>query len=652
MLYSINVYIDSGGIILMKKKESKTTLIRDALKALQIKRFTLAIHDQSFPSFADEEIGYGSIYSRGAVDLLSFVKELGFDTVQLGPQGKTTRFNISPYNSSIFSKNPLLLSLWRLNEKYPFLLSGQDLEKLTDSTPCNTEISDYEVDNERAWDTVEKTVSKVFSKFSERKNIDPEFLERFVKFRRIISKGPDWLEKDAVFEVLSSQYGTDDWKKWTGPDNSFIDRDLYCSANLHDKALERIKRIHEKNSEKIEKYALVQFLLAEQHLETRAEVKRKGLRLYGDMQIGYSFQDIWALRDLFLKNYYMGAPPSRTNPEGQPWGYPVLDPDLYHVKNDFGSAMILMKTRIEKMFSEFDGLRIDHPHGLVCPWVYKLSDPDPYHSVQNGARLFSSPNLSDHPDLAKYSIVSPQQISTDPDCKRYDDNRVQNLTDEQTDRYAVMLDLILELAKKAGVSQDDILCEVLSTWPYPLRQVMTRRGLGRFCVTQKADPFNSRDVYRRENTSPQDWIMAGNHDTKPVLLVAEKNTGSQWYSARCRILAQELVPESGRDEYYSLLTRNPREFRDAMIAELFLGPAQNVSVFFPDLFGMKEIYNKPGVMDTQNWKLRVPRKFRDFYAGPTQSGNAPKLEKCLAMALRARFRNITEIERLCRNLET
>ncbi|NLW33242.1 MAG: hypothetical protein GXY77_17495 [Fibrobacter sp.] len=88
-----------------------------------------------------------------------------------------------------------------------------------------------------------------------------------------------------------------------------------------------------------------------------------------------------------------------------------------------------------------------------------------------------------------------------------------------------------------------------------------------------------------------------------------------------------------------------------MIAELFLGPAQNVSVFFPDLFGMKEIYNKPGVMDTKNWKLRVPRYFRDFYVGQTESGNAPKLEKCMAMALRVKFKDNPEIEKLCRNLE-
>jgi 4-alpha-glucanotransferase len=51
-----------------------------------------------------------------------------------------------------------------------------------------------------------------------------------------------------------------------------------------------------------------------------------GLKLYGDLQIGISAKDAWAYQGLFLDNYLMGAPPSRTNPEGQPWNYPVLDP--------------------------------------------------------------------------------------------------------------------------------------------------------------------------------------------------------------------------------------------------------------------------------------------------------------------------------------
>ena len=64
----------------------------------------------------------------------------------------------------------------------------------------------------------------------------------------------------------------------------------------------------------------------------------------------------------------MGAPPSRTNPEGQPWNYPVLDPDQYATR-----VRELVTLRADKSFDEYDSLRIDHPHGLICPWVYSSS---------------------------------------------------------------------------------------------------------------------------------------------------------------------------------------------------------------------------------------------------------------------------------------
>lgn len=635
-------------------KNTETLWVREALKWLGIKRFTLAIHDQSFPSCADEETGYGSLYTRGASDFLDFIKDLGFDTIQLGPQGKISRSNISPYNSAIFSKNPLFLSLWRLGKNCPFLLDNcQFFEKNDKNHYSDFSGNVYSADIEKAWNITEQAVSVLYDNFLKNGETEPEFLEKFNEFRlKNKERFPNWLKHDTIFEILSLQYGTDDWTKWNGPNNSFLDSNLFCRNNFGNNNVQRrISTLFENNREKAEKYALVQFLLACQHKETRTEIKNRGLRIYGDMQIGYSNMDIWSLRDLFLKGYYLGAPPSRTNPAGQPWGYPVLEPALYYHKGTIGLSLALINERVKKMFSEFDGLRIDHPHGLVCPWVYKKSDRDQYHSVQNGARLFSSPCSLGHPCLAKYSIVSPRQLSCDSDCKPYDDNRITSLTDEQTDRYAVIIDIILETAKNVGVTKDDILCEVLSTLPYPLGQVMRARGLGRFCVTQKADPFNPDDVYRRENTSPQDWIMAGNHDTKPLFLVADERMGTEWYSARCGILAQELKNGNERGEYYSILVKNSREFRDAMVAELFLGPAQNVMIFFPDLLGMMEIYNRPGVTDKKNWTLRVPRNFREFYEKQVKSGNAPKLGKCLAMALRAKFRDNRECEELCRNLE-
>ena len=103
----------------------------------------------------------------------------------------------------------------------------------------------------------------------------------------------------------------------------------------------------------------------------------------------------------------MGAPPSRTNPLGQPWNYPLLDPRHYYGsdRRQAGPGLLLVRQRLEKMAEEFDGLRLDHPHGLICPWVYKADQLDPFAAVQQGARLFASPDLADHPALAEFAIV-------------------------------------------------------------------------------------------------------------------------------------------------------------------------------------------------------------------------------------------------------
>ncbi|WP_304503324.1 hypothetical protein [Corallococcus soli] len=153
------------------------------------------------------------------------------------------------------------------------------------------------------------------------------------------------------------------------------------------------------------------------------------------------------------------------------------------------------------MLSEYDGLRIDHPHGLVCPWVYRAGQADPLRAVQGGARLFSSPDLPDHPELARYAIVAPEQL--DRARARHADGWVKSLTPEQVGRYARLFDTVVRAARERGRAREDVLCEVLSTLPFELSQVMARDGLGRFRVTQKADLDNPADVYRSENASPR-----------------------------------------------------------------------------------------------------------------------------------------------------
>ena len=71
----------------------------------------LAIHDASFPAAEGEDSGRGTPYGRGGLAFAQFVRGLGFDGIQLGPQGQTSRINPSPYDGSLFSRNILSLDL-------------------------------------------------------------------------------------------------------------------------------------------------------------------------------------------------------------------------------------------------------------------------------------------------------------------------------------------------------------------------------------------------------------------------------------------------------------------------------------------------------------------------------------------------------------
>ncbi len=641
-----------GTVDIMSPVNYKTALIERALRLLGIERLTLAIHDLSFPSAPDEEIGRGSPYSRGGREFFAFARKLGFNGVQLGPQGKTTQDDPSPYTGTIFSKNILSLAPGSLAENPAFagLVAWSDLDALRRRFVPQTDRA--RASYSAAWKIAHAIATLAHTRFRTQR-ANPAIADRYERFRHALSTAAvDWFTRDSVYEALTEQYKTNDWRQWRQVDQ----RLFQPAAGEQSTADARIARITRSAADAIDRFAFGQFLLDSQHRALRDRLESAGLRLYGDFQIGLSYQDIWAWRELFMPDYLMGAPPSRSNPEGQPWGFPALDPNQYHrTENGVerrGPALLLIEARIDKMLTEFDGIRIDHPHGIVCPWVYRSDIADAFHAVQNGARLFSSPDLPDHPSLAALALTQRNQLNPDPACARYADDWVVHLRPDQVKRYAIILDIVLERAAAHGRNREDILCEVLSTWPRPLREVMEARGLGRFCVTQKADPHNPRDVYRSENASPNDWIMVGNHDTPPLWAQVEKADAHSWMEARGRILANRLGrDEQERERIRRDIVSNKQSFCRAMFAELFLGPAKSVSIFWPDLLGITEVYNKPGTVNEQNWSLRVPPDYEREYNNRLLAGNALDLRASIAMALRARFNRSSEARALADSLE-
>lgn len=606
-------------------------LIFPALRLLGVDHLVLSLQDVSFPATPDKDLGRGSPYSLAAMGFLEVVRDLGFTGLQLGPQGLQEEGSASPYEATAFSRNPLNLEPVALCEQG--LLAMGELEAVLAARPPGTaHHADHRFAFRAAHRLLEIAGARALATLPVRDEAE--------RFRR---EHAAWLEPDALYEVLCEQHQNGDWRTWAGPEAA-LDRTLFSPPPVDTtRAQRRRETLIAAHAKRIHHYAFEQWLLHRQHARFRANLRALGLASQGDLQVGLSARDEWAQLGLMLAHYRLGAPPSRTNPAGQPWNYPVLDPDHYRSGGGEGAALSFVRARVRKLLDEHDGLRIDHPHGLVCPWVYRDDNPDPIEAVQHGARLFSSPDLLDHAALAPYAIARADQL--DPGEPRFSDDRVSWLSDEQVDRYAILMDAVMDEAARRG-ARGNVLGEVLSTMPYPLRRVFERHGLGRFRVTQKANLHHPSDVYRSENAAPSDWIMLGSHDTPPIWRVIPRWRELGTVKEHATYLAGKLEPDPGQRERVALQwCERDGALAEAMLADALACPARNVQIFFADLFGLDEVFNTPGTISPQNWRLRVPPDYARVYPLDRRARRALNLPGALALALRSRGRALVRAQR-------
>lgn len=604
----------------------RRALVRHALEVLGKERLVCAVHDRSLPARADEDTGVGALGSEGAGDFFAHLAQEGFDGVQLGPAGRIDDANRSPYDGTVFARSELTIAV------APLLAEGLVLER-DRAEVLRTAASDggTRIDYARAFEANARLLGRVHTRWDALAGrARTELDRRLASFR---DTHAEWLEPDAVHRVLALRFGTPDARGWP------VELAELHGAARSERRAAVVEALAEEHRGELDRHARIQLLALEQHTAARARARTLGLGFCGDLQAGLSLADRWSARAVLLDGFAMGAPPSRTNPEGQPWGYAVLDPRQYARGLEDGPALAFFSRRVAKIFDEYDTLRIDHPHALVCPWVYREGARDAHAAVRRGARLFEtpagSPGAGLHPELEALAIARLDQLELSESA--HADAWVRSLDEAQVERYATLVDRCVEIAREHGRSASDVVCEVLSTQPYPLAKVLARHGLGRFRVTQKASERDPRDVYAPESARAEDWIMVGTHDTPPVWRVAERWHTEGRDTERARWSAARLAPEGeARRAMLSWLAGGPDRLATAELASLFVSEAANVMVFVSDLLGERSIYNEPGTVNEHNWTLRVPRDFARVHAERAARGAALDLPGCLAMALRAR----------------
>lgn len=618
-------------------------VIERAKAALDLKHLGLITPIRSLPS--DSNTGIGSL--PGAKAFFRFITQLGFDTVQVDPEGKTKLGDPSPYTGTIFSANPLYIDLKDLamNARWCRILSPERLARV--------EVGNPEPDGDRVaykyiYVEQEAVLQEVYTNFQAKLatidqcvSAEANALQQLSQdFDAFVAQNKTWLEADALYEALSAEYGNDYWPNWNG-DKSRIDQNLYNPQTAEEKASARarINELKHKYANLIGAYEFAQFILNEQKHTFKIFSKEQGFAVMADRQVGFSDRDVWAYQKLFLPGWSMGCPPDYFSDSGQAWGFPVLNPNLlFNSDGTLGEGGALLLHLFEKIFEEnAGGVRIDHIIGLIDPWVY----PAGMRHTKDGGRLYSSPQRE---DLAPYALVDESAINHEfkPDEEHW--LRDEAMTDTVVDRYARVVEkIVLAAARNQGIPVDSVICEDLGTLTTPVQHVLKRLQLSGIRVTQFSDPCNPNDIFHGCNVAARYWITPGSHDNEPLLRWSKtlvknfQKEGSEVVWQHAGWLAQELIPNPDqRETFKQAIGQDALALLEAKLAELFASSAEQVQLFFADLFGMEEVYNRPGTTGGSNWALRIPKDYVAAYFKNIKKGRAFNVPAVFKMALEAR----------------
>lgn len=600
--------------------------IKEALNVLGKKNLALIMHGVSFPSEGFENTGFGTYNSKAAKKLFNYINGL-FNCVQLGPSGKTKLSDSSPYTGTVFSKNPLFINLEELTEeKWDKILSKETFEKVIQNNPNRGLDKAAYAYAHNEMDIVSKEFYKNFKKHA-RKELKKEF-ENFTK------ENAYWLDKDALYEALTIENNSDYWPHWENE----LDKHLFNPTDPK-KAQKRIKDIEKKYKEVIENYKLQQFIVQKQTDETLQYTKNLGIKLIADRQVAFSDRDNWAYQSLFLDGWCLGCPPDYFSEDGQAWGFSVVDPEkLFSKDGSLAEAGILLKKLYTKMFKENPGgVRIDHTVGLIDPWVYKKGCLP---KIEEGAgRLYSSPN---HPELAKYSIAKEENINKNlidgKEITADDEKWLNNLSEEQITLYGRMIEkIVIQSALDAGLDKNSIIAEDLGTLTYPVTKVMEKYGLQGMKLVQFVVAQEENHPYRCKNITANSWAMVGTHDNEPIRVWASKLVNTEEANPYIKNLIEDLCYEFGnKDEIWHKMYTDKNFFGFMKLVECFASKAENVQIFFSDLFGIDETYNVPGTSGDPNWTLRLTNNFEQLYNEKLKSFEALNLPLAMIYAIKAR----------------
>lgn len=338
-------------------------------EVLNIKKFSMTLFSSASPSELGKNVGIGTInssYSRNMIKKMA--KFYGIDCVQMGPHGIRNRGWASPYSSSSYSLSAKSIDLFALGSKdFGSILSKSSNALKKVQSP---NVSGYAAVNKELvggiYSEALKEAFENFKKLSDGHSLKKEFNTYKQKNDSV------WLEGDALYDVLSAKYKSDQWKHW----GDKLDRELFGDMAGSQEAAARIKELNAKHTDQIEFYKFNQFIAEKQLMETKKDLNSAGINILGDCPISFCYRDSWTNKKDLDVDLFLGC----DNGDGtfQSW-------DAIMWKNTKP-----LEKRINRYYDLYDGVRYDAAWEYIKPYTYRHEEGSSREYLNKGTEAIES----------------------------------------------------------------------------------------------------------------------------------------------------------------------------------------------------------------------------------------------------------------------
>ncbi len=542
----------------------------------------LVVHDACLPQAAARNIGVANILGTESDEFFDFAKTyFGVNTVEVLPQGEFLRKHrsglVCAYGYSALGLNDSLIDMQTLTTPaWRGILKAQEFAQVVEANNLPNKDSVVNYENLNAPNSVfMKNLRNAFERFQQLDGHD----DLRVEFEEYKKENDVWLEPKSVYNALKRQNGGREYDHC----GSLLDRELY-NPNSTFPGFERARRISQvldENTDDVEFYKFRQFV-AEKHLqEGRENLHQKGMKLFGDMAIKFSQDEIWANPKAFWKDFYIGA---------NDWKAPCLNYD--EILDENSPAATLLKRKAGLNARRYDGVRFDASWMYIAPKVFNRA---------NNEQL--------NPYLGERVLLMLE-------------NEIKRVQGDSFDKE----NLIHEF--KAG--SDEF---VAINGGVPRSEIRGRVSI--FESEHLSYSWGTRDFYvKSAELAPNELILGvGDHTAQPLEQLANGYLDSV-------AEARGFADAAKRDKQAEVLARifgdslenmsKPVEFIRAKFADIMA--TKHNFVFYMDALGRSERFDSQGLNCEVNYRYKISEDYFDKYHKSVQRGHALNLPDVLAMA--------------------